>query len=300
MISSKFRGTGVAIVTPFTSEFAIDFKALERLVNYLIDGGVNYLVVQGTTGESVTLTKEEKTQVLDFVHEKVAGRVPLMFGVGGNNTRAVAADLQYYDHSKFDAILSVVPYYNKPTQEGIYQHYKFLSKVSPKPILLYNVPGRTVVNMTAETTLRIANDCDNILGIKEASGDLTQIKNIIDARPKGFLVISGDDPITAPIIHLGGDGVISVVANALPEAFSAMVNSALDGNKEASQEEQNNFENITNLMFAEGNPAGVKAALYHCGVCGLDVRLPLVKMSNDGVNAMRMELEKLGQLTIPT
>ncbi|MBT6439774.1 MAG: 4-hydroxy-tetrahydrodipicolinate synthase [Flavobacteriales bacterium] len=295
-MNSKFRGTGVAIVTPFNSDKTIDYSGLEKLVNHLIEGGVDYLVVQGTTGESATLSKEEKVKVLDFVHEKTDGRVPLVFGIGGNNTMAVADDMGYYDSSKFEAILSVVPYYNKPTQEGIYRHYKYLAGVAPKPIILYNVPGRSVVNMTAETTLRLANEFDNLIAVKEASGDLTQIKEIIDNRPDNFLVISGDDPITIPIIHLGGDGVISVVANALPKSFSNMVNQALEGNCTAVQVAQNSFEDITDLMFLEGNPAGVKAALHILGVHGVDVRLPLVKMSDAGYAKMRTELEKMGEL----
>lgn len=294
---SKFKGTGVAIVTPFDEQKNIDFAGLERLVNHLINGGVDYLVVQGTTGESATLTKDEKVKVLDFVHEKTAGRVPLVFGIGGNNTAAVIEDMKYYDSSKFEAILSVVPYYNKPTQEGIYQHYKALADVAPKPIILYNVPGRTVVNMTAETTLRLAKEFENLIAVKEASGNLNQIKEIIDNRPANFLVISGDDPITVPIIELGGDGVISVVANALPKSFSNMVNQALEGKGSSAQEMQNSFEDITDLMFAEGNPAGVKATLDILGVCGTEVRLPLVKMSEAGYAQMRTELEKLGELT---
>lgn len=295
-MNSKFRGTGVAIVTPFNSDKTIDYSGLEKLVNHLIEGGVDYLVVQGTTGESATLSKEEKVKVLDFVHEKTDGRVPLVFGIGGNNTMAVADDMGYYDSSKFEAILSVVPYYNKPTQEGIYQHYKYIAGVAPKPIILYNVPGRSVVNMTAETTLRLANEIDNLIAVKEASGDLTQIKEIIDNRPDNFLVISGDDPITIPIIHLGGDGVISVVANALPKSFSNMVNQALEGNFTTAQVAQNSFEDITDLMFLEGNPAGVKAALHILGVHGVDVRLPLVKMSGAGYAKMCTELEKMGEL----
>jgi len=295
-MNSKFRGTGVAIVTPFNIDKSIDFAGLENLVNHLILGGVDYLVVQGTTGESATLSKEEKVKVLDFVHEKTDGRVPLVFGIGGNNTLAVANDIKFYDSSKFDAILSVVPYYNKPTQEGIYQHYKHLASVATKPIILYNVPGRSVVNMTAETTLRLANEFDNLIAVKEASGDLNQIKEIIDRCPANFLVISGDDPITVPIIALGGDGVISVVANALPKSFSNMVNQALEGNCTAAQVAQNSFEDITDLMFLEGNPAGVKAALHILGVHGVDVRLPLVKMSDAGYAKMRTELVKMGEL----
>ena len=295
-MNSEFRGTGVAIVTPFNSDKTIDFQGLENLVNYLILGGVDYLVVQGTTGESATLSKAEKVKVLDFVHDKTADRVPLVFGIGGNNTMAVADDIKFYDSSKFDAILSVVPYYNKPTQEGIYQHYKHLANVATKPIILYNVPGRSVVNMTAKTTLRLANDFNNLIAVKEASGDLNQIKEIIDRCPANFLVISGDDPITVPIIELGGDGVISVVANALPKSFSKMVNQAFEGKSAAAQETQNSFEDITELMFAEGNPAGVKAALNILGIHGADVRLPLVKMSDAGYAKMRTELEKIGEL----
>ena len=194
-MDNKFKGTGVAIVTPFNNDFSVDYKGLEKLVNHLIDGGINYLVVQGTTGESPTLSKEEKVKVLDSVHKTNKGRLPIVFGIGGNNTMAVVEDLKFYDSSKYEAILSVCPFYNKPTQEGIYQHYAAISKASPKPIILYNVPGRSVVNMTAETTLRLANDFDNIIAIKEASGDLKQMQTIIDGCPEHFSLISGDDPI---------------------------------------------------------------------------------------------------------
>jgi len=295
-MNSKFKGTGVAIVTPFKTDFSIDYQGLKKLVNYLVDGGVDYLVVQGTTGESPVLSKQEKAELLDFVYKINAGRLPIVFGIGGNNTAAVSEDMSYFDSSKFEAILSVVPYYNKPTQEGIYQHYKHLAGVAPKPIILYNVPGRSVVNMTAETTLRLASEFKNLIGVKEASGDLNQIKEIIDGRPDNFLVISGDDPITVPIIHLGGDGVISVVANALPKSFSEMVTSAMVGDVEGPQKAQNSFEDITNLMFNEGNPAGVKAALDVLNLCGAEVRLPLVRMSEDGYNQMRVELENLGEI----
>ncbi|MBL4624037.1 MAG: 4-hydroxy-tetrahydrodipicolinate synthase [Flavobacteriales bacterium] len=293
---SKFKGTGVAIVTPFTEDREIDYPGLENLVNYLIDGGIDYLVVQGTTGESPTLSKQEKVEVLGFVHRANKERLPIVFGIGGNNTMAVLEDLKYYDSSKFDAILSVCPFYNKPTQEGIYQHYKAIAGVAPKPIILYNVPGRSVVNMTAETTLRLANEFDNIIAVKEASGNIEQIQKIIDNRPNNFLVISGDDPITVPLIKMGGGGVISVVANALPQSFSDMVNEALAGNFESAQVVQNGFDHVTNLMFKEGNPAGVKAALDILGVCSVHVRLPLVKMSDAGYQEMAVELERTGYL----
>ncbi|MBL4652138.1 MAG: 4-hydroxy-tetrahydrodipicolinate synthase, partial [Flavobacteriales bacterium] len=248
---------------------------------------------QGTTGESPTLSKEEKVKVLDSVHKTNKGRLPIVFGIGGNNTMAVVEDLKFYDSSKYEAILSVCPFYNKPTQEGIYQHYAAISKASPKPIILYNVPGRSVVNMTAETTLRLANDFDNIIAIKEASGDLKQMQTIIDGCPEHFSLISGDDPITVPSIRMGGIGVISVVANALPKVLSEMVNQALEGDYNSAQHIQNSFDEITKLMFREGNPAGVKSALKLVKVCGEDVRLPLIKMSETGIQEMEVELNKL-------
>lgn len=284
----KLKGTGVAIVTPFAEDKSVDYDGLERLLNHIIDGGVNYVVVQGTTGESVTLTKSEKKEVLKFVVEKVNKRVPVVFGLGGNNTVDVLEQFSNYNFDDIDAILSVSPFYNKPTQEGIYQHYKQIAKESPVPIILYNVPGRTGSNISAETTLRLAKEFNNIVAIKEASGDLVQISQIVKDKPSDFMVISGDDALTVPIISVGGEGVISVVANAMPTKFSDMVNSALNNHYSRAQQIHGSLLRFTNLIFQEGNPAGVKAALDFLNVCGDDVRLPLVSISSQ----LRSQIEE--------
>ncbi len=273
----NLRGTGVAIVTPFTDKGEIDFKGLGNLIKHLIKGKVEYLVVLGTTGESVVLTKEEKKQVIDFVVKTTNCKIPLVLGIGGNNTAEVIETIKLSPLEHFSAILSVSPYYNKPSQEGIYQHYKLIARNSPLPVILYNVPGRTSSNMTAETTLRLANDCSNIIGIKEASGNIEQAMRIIKNRPKNFLVISGDDNLTLPLIAAGADGVISVVANAFPKVFSEMVRLSLKGDfKKAQQLHYKTFE-VTEQLFADGNPGGIKCALEHLGICSSYVRLPLVK-----------------------
>lgn len=265
------------MVTPFNEQGGVDFPALERLVEHMITGGVDYLVVHGTTGESVTLTKEEKRATLDLILEVNKHRVPIVLGIGGNNTAAVVQDLQTFDLKDADAILSVSPAYNKPTQEGIYQHFTKVADASPKPIILYNVPGRTASNMSAATTLRLATH-PNIVAIKEASGDLQQIGEIIDGAPEGFAIISGDDAITAEIIARGGVGVISVIGNALPKQFSALVKAALAGETEDAKTRQDALEGMINDLFVEGNPAGVKEVLKHLGICGNTVRLPLVSV----------------------
>src|SRR4030095_9879928 len=232
----KLKGTGVAMVTPFHKDGSVNFKGFKKLIEHLIAGKVEYLVPLGTTGESVTLSRDEKIAVLDFVTEEVNGRVPVVAGVGGNNTREVMKCLGEYDYSGIDAVLSVTPYYNKPTQKGLYQHYKMLANESPVPLILYNVPGRTGCNMTAETTLNLAADYENIVGVKEASGNFEQIMTIIKDKPEGFLVISGDDLITLPLIASGADGVISVVANAFPKEYSEMVRQCLRDNFEKARE----------------------------------------------------------------
>lgn len=277
---SKFKGTGVAIVTPFKSDKSVDFKGLESLVDHLTKEGVDYLVVQGTTGESVTLTKKEKREVIDFVIEKNAGKLPIVLGIGGNNTLEVCKDFENFDLSKVDGILSASPMYNKPIQEGIYQHYKEISKVSPKPIILYNVPGRTGSNMLPSTTIRLANDFENIIAIKEASGNMGQIMQIIKNRPTDFLVISGDDGITLPMIACGAEGVISVVANVFPKEFSEMVNLCLEGKFTQAQVNHYKLVDIIDMLFAEGNPGGAKAVLKILGITGDDMRLPLVNISD--------------------
>ncbi len=290
---TKLLGTGVAVITPFTASREIDFHALEKLINHLINNGVDYLVVQGTTGESATTTKEEKQALLQFFHEKVQGRVPLVMGIGGNNTNEVLKNLEFFDSSKYDAVLSVSPYYNKPSQEGIYQHYKTVARATSKPVILYNVPGRTGSNITASTTIRLANDVENIVAIKEASGNLEQSSEIIRDKPSDFLVISGDDALTLPMISIGAKGVISVVAHVAPKQFSEMVNSALEGTYSKAQAIHLSLLKITQLIFKEGNPAGVKAALEIMKIIEKHVRLPLWDISKELYEEIRKELKKL-------
>lgn len=289
-----FRGTGVALVTPFTKDLSIDFNALERLVSHCIEGGVEYLVVMGTTGENPVLNKTEKKQVLKAVIEAANGRVPIVYGVGGNNTQAIVEELKTEDFSGVSAILSVSPYYNKPTQEGIYQHYKLISENSPLPIILYNVPGRTGSNMTADTTLRLARDFDNIFAVKEASGDLNQVMQIIKDRPEGFMVISGDDNLTFPILALGGDGVISVSGQAFPAVFTEMVRKGLAGDMEAARPLHYSLFDITNMLFEEGNPGGVKACLDIQNIMDSYMRQPLWPISSDLRNRLEAEMVKQG------
>tara|TARA_R110001592_G_scaffold36893_2_gene123615 strand:- start:7107 stop:7985 length:879 start_codon:yes stop_codon:yes gene_type:complete len=285
----NFKGTGVAIVTPFKADKIVDYNALEKLVNHLIDNGINYLVVQGTTGESVTLTKQEKAETLAFIIKINNGRLPIVLGIGGNCTQTVVDTLKSTDLTGVDAILSVSPYYNKPTQEGIYQHYKAVSEVSPLPIILYNVPGRTSSNILPATTLRLANDFSNIIAIKEASGNLEQCMTIIQNKPKDFLVISGDDALVLPFMACGGDGVISVIANAFPKGFSNMTKAALNGDFNTAKELHYKHIEIIHYLFVDGNPAGVKAVLKMLNITGDDVRLPLVNISENTLK----NLEKL-------
>lgn len=278
-MDNRFRGLGVALVTPFRANGAIDHAALAKLIEHQITGGVDYLVVMGTTGESATLSTPEKKQLLAQVVELVHNRVPVVLGVGGNYTAEVVEQLQAFDMDGVDAILSVSPYYNKPTQEGIYQHYAALAQVSLRPILLYNVPGRTMSNITAATTLRLARDFSNIIGIKEASGDLDQVGLLLKHRPKGFLVISGDDALTLPILALGGDGVISVVGNALPTEFARLVHAVLKGELDTARSEHLRLIELITLLFVEGNPGGIKQVLKVLGLCDVHMRLPLVPVS---------------------
>lgn len=274
----KFIGTGTALVTPFTEEKKVDYRGLEKLVRFNIDNGVDYLVVQGTTGESVTLSKEERIATYEFIVDLVKGKVPLVLGIGGNNTEKLLEELHWFDLSHVDAILSASPSYNKPSQEGIIAHYEAFAKEAPKPVILYNVPGRTGSNMHASTTLYLAKN-DNIIAIKEASGNLDQVGQIIKQKPDDFLVISGDDALALPIIALGGAGVISVISNAFPGKFSTMVKLALENNYEEAREIHYQLIDIVYALFAENNPAGIKAALEIKNVCGKDVRLPLVNLS---------------------
>ena len=289
----KISGTGVALVTPFNSDLSIDYNGLAALVNHCVDGNVDFLVVMGTTGESVTLSLEEKNTVLDCVKKANNNRLPIVLGIGGNNTDNVIQSFSSFDLSGVDAILSVSPAYNKPTQEGIYQHFKAVSEKSPLPIILYNVPGRTSSNMTADTTLRLAHDFDNIVSVKEASGDMEQIMEIIAKKPDDFLVLSGDDAITLPIILLGGKGVISVLGQALPNEFSSMVNFAIDGDVKSSNTIHYKILSFVKPLFVEGNPAGVKTLLNILGICQDEVRLPLVKSSKNLRKIISKELEKL-------
>jgi 4-hydroxy-tetrahydrodipicolinate synthase len=290
MNTKKITGLGTALVTPFKQDFSIDIPALRRLVELQINGGVDFLVVQGTTGESPTLTASEKQLVLETVAEVNQKRLPIVYGVGGNNTMAVAENFKKIDTSLVDGILSVSPYYNKPTQEGIFQHYRYLSETTDLPIILYNVPGRTASNVLAETTLRLA-EISNIVAMKEASGNMEQIMEIIRNKPAGFLVLSGDDALTLPIIACGGDGVISVVSNGLPEKFSKMVHAALAGDLDLARKLHYELLPITKHFFAQGNPAGIKEALVYRSICERYVRLPLVNVSPDLVHSIVGEME---------
>ena len=276
---NKFVGTGVALVTPFKEDKSVDFDALERIVNHVIDGGVDYLVVLGTTGESVVLSSEERLQVIDKITAVNNKRLPMVLGIGGNNTAQVIEEIKLTDLSNFDAILSVSPYYNKPTQEGMYQHFKAVAEATTKPIILYNVPSRTGANMAPETVIRLANDFDSIIAVKEAAGDMVQSMRLIQHAPKGFLVISGDDMIALPMVLAGGAGVISVIGEALPKAFTEMINYGLEGNGNQANAIHYRLMPIIDHIFEEGNPAGIKALFNNLGLCEPDVRLPLVNAS---------------------
>lgn len=276
MAEFKLRGMGVALVTPFKKDKSVDYNALERMVEYVIEGKADYIVVLGTTGETPTLFLEEKERIKEVIIRHNAGRVPLLLGVGGNNTQAVINELESSDFNGFEAILSVVPFYNKPSQEGLYHHYKAIADASPLPVILYNVPGRTGVNMAASTTLSLANSCPNIIGIKEASGNFAQIEEIIKNKPDRFEVISGDDSITYPLMTLGAVGVISVIGNAFPMEFGRMVRLCLDGKFQEALPIHWRFNELFNLLFVDGNPAGVKCALNVLGLIENELRLPLV------------------------
>lgn len=273
----ELLGTGVALVTPFNEDKSVDFEGLARLVNYQIDNGVNYLVVLGTTGEPATLTAEEKEQVKATIIKENNGRLPLVLGIGGNNTMAVAAEIKTTDLTAYTAILSVSPYYNKPTQEGIYQHFKVISEVSSKPIILYNVPGRTGKNMESSTILRLANDFENIVAVKEAAGDIVQAMRIIQHKPADFMVISGDDMIALPMVLAGGAGVISVIGQGLPKDFSEMIQLGLQKKVIEANKLQLKIMDSIDYIFEECNPSGIKALLQKQAICSSNVRLPLVK-----------------------
>jgi 4-hydroxy-tetrahydrodipicolinate synthase len=278
-LRDKLKGTGVAIVTPFKKDSSVDFDSLGKLIDFIIDGGIDYIVSLGTTGETPTISKAEKKAIFNYTLERVSGRVPVVIGIGGNNTSELINDLAVFDVDKAEAVLSASPYYNKPSQEGIYQHYKTFAEACPKPVILYNVPGRTGSNLTAATTLRLANEVENIQGIKEASGNMIQCMHILQNRPNDFLVVSGDDHLTLPLIACGMDGVISVAANCFPKDFSDMVRLALQSDFEAARPLHYKCLQGNDLLFAENNPAGVKAFLSELGLIENHVRLPLTPLS---------------------
>lgn len=279
-MTDQFIGTGVALVTPFNTDKSIDYRSLEKIVHHVIDGGVDYIVTLGTTGESVTLSKEERKEVVSKVLQYSNHRVPVVVGMGSNNTMQVVKTIRSTEFEGIDAVLSVVPYYNKPTQKGLYEHFTAIAKACPLPVILYNVPGRTGSNINADTVLQLAADHKNIIGVKEASGNLRQIMEIIKNKPDDFRVISGDDAITLSMIQLGGSGVISVIANAHPAYFTEMVKAALSKNHELANTLHYRLLDYFDALFEEGNPAGVKAALEILGLCKRDVRLPLVAASD--------------------
>lgn len=289
----NLRGTGVAVITPFTKEKEIDYSSLGEIIEYLIEGKVDYLVMLGTTGESVTLTTEEKHAILDFTVERVNKRLPIVAGFGGNDTTKVIKSIEAYSMRGIDAILSVAPAYNRPTQEGIFQHFKAINAAAPKPIILYNVPSRTSSNISAETTLRLANESDNIVAIKEASGDTAQIMQIIHSKPKDFQVISGDDLTTLPMISYGATGVISVIGNCLPHEFSEMVRSALSNNWEVAQKNHYKLMQLMHLLFQENNPGGVKAAMEAISLCKNELRLPMTPITEELYNSIREEMNSI-------
>ena len=291
----RFKGTGVAIVTPFKNDSSIDFAALGRVINHVITGGVNYIVAMGTTGESVTLSKEEKKAIISYVVEAIDNRVPLVAGIGGNNTQEIINLVRHSNLTGVDGILSVSPYYNKPSQKGLFQHFKAIATSSPLPVIIYNVPGRTCSNISSDTCLELAHECENIIAIKEASGDITQIMRIIKSKPENFGVISGDDMMTLPIIAAGGIGVISVLANAFPAQTSEMVNFSLKSNFKSAREIQFRFLEMIELLFIDGNPSGVKAMLNIMNLCQNSLRLPLVPVSRTVYTRIQKAIEEVNK-----
>lgn len=279
-LRQQLQGTGVALVTPFRTDLQVDFDALGKVIEAMITGGVEYLVTLGTTGETPTLDRQEKLDIVHYTFEKAAGRVPVVVGIGGNNTNEVIKDLHHFPLEKAVAVLSAAPYYNKPSQEGIFQHYKAIAEASPKPIILYNVPGRTGRNMTAETTIRLAKEVQNVAGMKEASGDMAQCMQLLRDRPQDFLVVSGDDALALPQLACGMDGVISVAANAFPKQFSDMVRATLTSDVKSAKAINDKLIEAYDLMFAENNPAGVKAFMHEQGLLQNIVRLPVVPLSS--------------------
>ena len=293
MVHNIFKGLGIALITPFMEDGSVDYKSLIRLVEYQLDNGADFFCILATTGETPTLTQEEKQKIKDLIVDLVGGRVPILMGCGGNNTAAVINELQTADFRGIDGILSVCPYYNKPSQEGLYQHFKAIAGATKLPVVLYNVPGRTGVNLQAATTVRLAQDCENIVAIKEASGNLEQVDEIIKNKPADFDVISGDDALTFPMVSCGAVGVISVIGNALPKEFSNMIRLQMKGEYDGARKIHHRFTDLFSLLFVDGNPAGVKAMLSEMGFIDNVLRLPLVPMRVKNVQRMSEILKEL-------
>ena len=293
MVRNIFKGLGIALITPFCEDGSVDYKSLVRLMEYQLDNGADFFCILATTGETPCLTKDEKQKIKDLVVSTVKGRVPILMGCGGNNTAAVVEELKTGDFRGIDGVLSVCPYYNKPSQEGLYQHFKAIAAATSLPVVLYNVPGRTGVNLKAETTVRLARDCENIVAIKEASGSLEQVDEIIKNKPKDFAVISGDDALTFPMISCGAEGVISVIGNALPKEFSRMIRLEFKGEYEGARKIHHRFTELFSLLFVDGNPAGVKAMLHEMGFIDNVLRLPLVPTRISTLQKMSEILKEL-------
>ena len=293
MVRNIFKGLGIALITPFCEDGSVDYKSLVRLMEYQLDNGADFFCILATTGETPYLTKDEKQKIKDLVVSTVKGRVPILMGCGGNNTAAVVEELKTGDFRGIDGVLSVCPYYNKPSQEGLYQHFKAIAAATSLPVVLYNVPGRTGVNLKAETTVRLARDCENIVAIKEASGSLEQVDEIIKNKPKDFAVISGDDALTFPMISCGAEGVISVIGNALPKEFSRMIRLEFKGEYEGARKIHHRFTELFSLLFVDGNPAGVKAMLHEMGFIENVLRLPLVPTRISTLQKMSEILKEL-------
>lgn len=287
MKKNIFKGLGVALITPFTEDGAVDYDSLEKLIDMHLVQGTDFLCILGTTAETPCLNSTERQQIIEFIVKKVNGRLPLLLGCGGNNTEAIAAQLKNDDFNGIDGILSVCPYYNKPSQEGLYQHFKTLSEATKLPLVLYNVPGRTGVNLEASTTLRLANDCANIVAIKEASGKISQIEEIIKNKPEGFDVLSGDDGITYELLLLGAAGVISVIANAYPQKFGTMVHNAIEQNVNSALQIHREYTDLFKLLSVDGNPAGIKALMSEMGLVKNRLRLPLVSAREETIKKIR-------------
>ena len=293
MVRNIFKGLGIALITPFCEDGSVDYKSLVRLMEYQLDNGADFFCILATTGETPCLTKDEKQKIKDLVVSTVNGRVPILMGCGGNNTAAVVEELKTGDFRGIDGVLSVCPYYNKPSQEGLYQHFKAIAAATSLPVVLYNVPGRTGVNLKAETTVRLARDCENVVAIKEASGSLEQVDEIIKNKPKDFAVISGDDALTFPMISCGAEGVISVIGNALPKEFSRMIRLEFKGEYEGARKIHHRFTELFSLLFVDGNPAGVKAMLHEMGFIENILRLPLVPTRISTLQKMSEILKEL-------